>query len=80
MTFSAGISPPGHSRKLAGNSRHPKQLVIALTFAQASAQDVLELAGIVAGGGLVRQIEVALDDVVDVLQDHRSRCWMSSEV
>ena len=46
-------------------------LVIALTFAQASAQDVLKLAGVVAGGGLVRQIEVALDDVVDVLQDHR---------
>ena len=45
-------------------------LMIALAFAQASAQDVLELAGIVAGGGLVRQIEVALDDVVDVLQDH----------
>ena len=46
-------------------------LMIALAFAQASAQDVLELAGIVAGSGLVCQIKVTLDDVVDVLQDHR---------
>lgn len=46
-------------------------LVIALALAQASAQDVLKLAGVVAGGGFARQIEVALDDVVDILQDHR---------
>lgn len=71
VTFSAGMLPPGHSRKLAGTPGTRNR-----------AGDSTDLcAGVGAGcpgtcrdcrwGGLVRQIKVTLDDVVDVLQDHR---------
>ena len=47
-------------------------LMIALAFFQSPPHDIAELAGIVSGGCLIRHIEVRLDHISHILQDHGS--------
>ena len=45
--------------------------VVALSLCKPPAQNILKLSRVVAGGGLVCQVKMALDYIVNIPQDHR---------